>query len=679
MRSHPLRSFGLSLLLPLAIAATAAAAERQPAPRAAPQGSLDARVIVAYRAAAPLVREQALAVGASRAQVVATYQHRADVLARRAGVPLKVGRAIGTQAHVVTATGLSSSALAAQLRADPNVEYAVVDQRRRALMVPSDPLYAAGPAVNLAAQTGGPAAGQWYLRAPTDLFKSAINAEAAWDVTTGSPDIVVAVLDTGVRYDHVDLQGRLLSGYDFISDAATANDGGARDADANDPGDWITAAEDASGPFKGCGVEDSSWHGTQTSALIGAATNNGLGMAGIAHGARLLPVRVLGKCGGYDSDILAGMLWAAGIDQAGLVGSRTPARVLNMSLGGDGACSAAYADAVAQVTARGAVVVAAAGNSAGHAVGTPANCAGVIGVAGLRHAGTKVGFSDLGPEITIGAPGGNCVNVGVGDACLYPILTASNSGTRGPNAGGSIYTDGFDISVGTSFSAPIVSGTLALMLSARPELTPAELTAALKASARPYPTSGADNGPGDPTPVTPCLPPTGADQLQCYCTTALCGAGMVDAAGALAAVTTGLYPRIAVSPAAPVAGSDVQLSGAGTLVGAHRSVATWAWTLVNGGGIVTAFSGATNASTVTLQPVAPGTVSVRLAVTDDLGATASTDIAVTVAAVPVVAPPSTGSGSGGGAVSWAWLGALALAAAALQRVKVRPGPGHAGR
>ena len=227
------------------------------------------------------------------------------------------------------------------------------------------------------------------------------------------------------------------------------------------------------------------------------------------------------------------MLWAAGIDQAGLPGSTTPAKVLNLSLGGGGSCTTAYQDTINEVTARGAVVVAAAGNSAGRAVGTPANCPGVIGVAGVRHAGTKVGFSDLGPEIAIAAPGGNCVNIEQGQPCLYPILTTSNSGFSAPVAGGSIYTDSFNISVGTSFATPMVAATAALILSVRPDLSPAQVKTALQLGARPFPTSGADNGT-DPTPVT-CQPPSSQEQLQCYCVTGLCGAGMLDVSAALAA------------------------------------------------------------------------------------------------------------------------------------------------
>jgi hypothetical protein len=332
----------------------------------------------------------------------------------------------------------------------------------------------------------------------------------------------------------------------MISDIPTANDGDGRDADPSDPGDWLTLAEvqDPHSPFYQCDTvaEDSSWHGTQTSALIGALTNNGIGMASVARNVRILPVRALGKCGGYDSDIIAAMLWAAGLDVPGTPVNPTPARVLNLSLGGEAACTAAYTDAVAEINAAGAIVVASAGNSSGHAAGTPANCTGVIAVTGLRHAGSKVGFADLGPAIAIAAPAGNCVNTAPGTPCLYPMLTAANSGLTTPisnAAGGSIYTDAFNISVGTSFSAPMVTGTIALMLSADPTLTPAAVRSLLQSSARPFPSSGLSNTDG--TPLPQCVAPqpiedTQIDQGECYCTTSTCGAGMLDAGATLAAV-----------------------------------------------------------------------------------------------------------------------------------------------
>jgi serine protease len=403
---------------------------------------------------------------------------------------------------------------------------------------PRDPLYAEGVAGL------GPAAGQWYLRAPTDEVRSSLNIEPAWAITAGRPDIVVAVVDTGVRYEHPDLLavsagGNLLPGYDMISQAEMANDGDARDPDPSDPGDWVSQADLSSrGSFFRCaqGPETSSWHGTQVSGLVAALTDNGLGMAGAAPGVHILPVRALGKCGGFDSDIIAAMRWAAGLEVPGVPANPTPARVINLSLGGDGACSVAYQEAVDQITANGTLIVAAAGNSSGHAVGVPADCRGVLAVAGLRHAGTKVGYSSLGSEVAISAPGGNCVNNASGSACLYPILTTSDSGTTAP--AGPTYTDSYTTSLGTSFSAPLVSGVAALALSVNPALTPPQVRDLLQATARPFPAVGSIAASST---VAQCTAPQyslmgrALDQGECYCTTNTCGAGMLDAGAALAA------------------------------------------------------------------------------------------------------------------------------------------------
>lgn len=492
----------------------------------------DARVIVGLKSEAALQRLQALSATstANRAAadtLSARLQRRANALATHAGVGLAAGRNVGPRDFVVTASGIDSTTLAARLATHADVAWAVPDRRRRATHVPNDPLFSAGPASGL-----GPAVGQWYLQAPDATRPSATHAQGAWDLVRGNPSVVVAVLDTGVLSAHPDLSGRVLPGYDLVSDLPTANDGNGVDADANDPGDWITSAENADrrGDFYQCGAANSSWHGTQVAGIVGASGNNGLGMAGTAFGVGILPVRVLGKCGGFDSDIIAGMRWAAGVAIDGLPTNPNPARVLNLSLGGEGSCDAAYNSVISEITAAPyhAVIVAAAGNSTGHAVGTPANCSGVIGVTGLRHTGSKVGFADLGPEVAIAAPAGNCVNVDAGQPCLYPILSTVNSGTRGALSNGWTWTDAFDYGVGTSFAAPIVAGAAALVLSARPELTPDQVRTILQRTARPFPTSGSDNGADDPTPVTMCRTPDGTDQLQCYCSTALCGAGMLD-------------------------------------------------------------------------------------------------------------------------------------------------------
>ena len=664
MKQLPLPLFALLL----ALGSNAAWAERTP-PRALPLADdSGTRVIVKFKTSASLLRAHALSASSSGPATATALDERAAVLGARLGLRLRAGPALTDRAQVVLADGIDARTLAAQLARDPDVEYAEVDRRARRTLVPNDPRFAS---VAVGASSGGPAVGQWYLRAPAGEVASSIDAVSAWDTTTGSASIVVAVLDTGVRFNHPDLAGKLLSGYDMVSDDAVANDNQpGRDSDPSDPGDWTTEAEanDPNGPFHKCGTlnpttgrysgETSSWHGTQVSGIIGAATDNRVGMAGAGWNVRVLPVRVLGKCFGYTSDIVDGIRWAAGIAVPGLPLNPNPARVINLSLGSDGACSMTERDAIADANAAGAVVVVAAGNTAGLAANSPANCPGAIGVAALRHVGTKVGFSDVGLELSIAAPGGNCVNLS--GACLYPILTTVDSGATTPLT--STYTDSSDASVGTSFSSPLVAATAALMLSVQPSLTPAGVRAALRASARPFPNSGVA---GDPNPIVACHAPNGTEQLQCYCTTTTCGAGMLDA-GAAVRAALGLHVVIDVSPATPTAGQPITLSGSGSTVASGRSIASYQWTLVDAGSSGSTFTGSTSAASATLQAAAPGSVTVRLVITDDLGVAVALQQSITVAAAPVVQPTASGGG-GGGAMSWLWLLALLLATAVLKR------------
>ena len=626
------RSFGsLGFAACLALGALLAhGAERAPARKpAAAAAEAEARVIVKFKTDSTLTRALAARTTGGPQQ--------AQALSARLGMALRDGRELGPRSQLMLASGMSSAALAARLAAQADVEYAVVDGRQRALAAPNDPLYPAG-------QVTTPVVGQWYLRAPDATIVSATNAETAWNITTGSSSVVVAVLDTGIRPEHPDLQGKLYAGYDFIHDGPTANDGDGRDADASDPGDGVTAADVANG-VPGCTSADiapSSWHGTQTAGLIGAATNNGVGMASIGRDVMLLPLRVLGKCGGYDSDIQDAMRWAAGIAVAGVPTNAHPAKVVNLSLGSMGTCNAAYQDVVNQLTAAGVVVVAAAGND-GLAVGTPANCSGVIAVAGVRHAGTKVGYSDLGPEVAIAAPAGNCVNLT--GTCLYPLLTTSNSGTAGPAS--SIYTDGNnEISIGTSFSSPLVAGAVGLMFSVNPALTPAQVRSLLQRTARAFPSSGAGAG------VAACTAPTSvAQSAECYCTTTTCGAGMLDAGAAVTAVV--LSPSINVSATSVAPGATVTLDGSGSQAFAGATIASYQWAITGGSNIAGLSS--TNAVSTTLTTTGVGTVTVTLTITDTAGRQASTSATITVAA------PSSGGG-GGGAFDPLWLAGVLLAA-----------------
>lgn len=283
-----------------------------------------ARVIVKLKSSSSLLQQ----AGGERMQR----------MGQRMGLSLSDGRQIGARTHVATMRGKTSAALAAELSAQSDVEYAVVDQRRKALQVtPNDPLFGSGQS------SPYPTDGQWYAHTADATLVSAINAPAAWALSTGSPSLVVAVVDTGVRYDHVDLAAKLLPGYNFISEAAIAGNSVGRSSDASDLGDYLTSSEISanSSVFSGCSASAaSSWHGTVVSGIIGADTNNGTGIAGMGWNVKILPVRVLGKCGGYDSDIIAGMRWAAG---------------LSVSVSGTGTCSQAYLEAVSEVTAAGAL------------------------------------------------------------------------------------------------------------------------------------------------------------------------------------------------------------------------------------------------------------------------------------------------------------------------------------
>ena len=620
-----------------------------------------ARVIVKYRSASALMQALSASGGKQAAPL------HAGTLGTRLGLPMQDGRVLGARVQALRGQGLTSSALAAKLRLQDDVEWAVVDEIRTISAAPNDPLYAANASIS-------PASGQWYLRkadaavsppASNSTVVSSINAEAAWAITSGSAAITVAVLDTGVRFDHPDLTTKLWPGYDFVSNVdvngkvVATNDGDGRDADASDPGDYTTTNLCGSGTA----ASGSSWHGTQTAGLVGAASDNNVGMASIGRNTMVLPVRVLGPCGGSDSDIIAAMYWAAGI---GIPGDATPtnphpAKVISMSLGKLGSCPASYTDVFTALAAAKVTVVIAAGNSNGLAVEAPANCSGALAVAGVRHIGSKVGYSSIGPQVVIAAPAGNCVNLT--GPCIYPILTTVNKGSTTPSSNG--YSDSTDISVGTSFAAPIVAGTVALMLAVDPTLAPATIAAKIKSTARPFPTSGSSD-----TAIAACRAPTATEQLECYCTTTTCGAGLLDAGAAVAsAVPPAAAPpttAITVSNSAPTAGQSITVSASNATANGGRIIAGYQWQITSGGAFA-AFSSATNAATATLMTSAAGSVVLSLTVTDNAGATGSASSTVSVQAAAVTPPVVTSSGGGGGAMSWAWVALLGVAACALRR------------
>lgn len=635
---------------------------------------LEGQVIVKFKADGDTVRVHALSARAGGAAVRSALAGRATALGVRVGRALEAGAAVGERTQVVKAAGITAQALAAQLAADPEVEFAEPNFKVRRATAPNDPYYLTGPAVNNVTRVGGPASGQWYLRAPTATVLSSVDIEAAWTRTTGSATVVVAVLDTGVRKEHPDLFGRLLAGYDFISDPLVANDGDGRDPDPSDPGDYTTAAENSAsgGPFYKCDPggtgravdTPSSWHGTSTTSLVGAATNDGIGMAGSAPRVKILPVRVLGKCFGNGADIIAAIRWAAGLHVDGVPDNPSPAKVINLSLGG-GSCSTAYQQAVTDAINAGATIVAAAGNSDGGPLEAPASCTGVVGVVALRHIGTKVGFSSLGPEAVIAAPGGNCVNTT--GTCLYPILAATNSGTTVPAS--STWSDSFNTTVGTSFSSPLVAGIAGLLVSVEPRLTPVQVRGYLTSTARTFPTTGANMG------VAQCQAPVAnTPQDECYCNTTYCGAGMVDAGRAVAAVVRdfGAPPtaRITTTATSVAAGDTLTLSGATSTEATGGGITAYSWSVAAAGAGVNAIPGSSTTTSITLTPSSGGEFTVALTVLDSQGKTNQEQRTFSVAG-PIAPPASTGGGGGGGALSLPWLILLALAVGLLVRMPSR--------
>ena len=351
----------------------------------------------------------------------------------------------------------------------PAVEYAVPETFQTIQQVVNDPHYQE----------------QWHYYQPS----VAIRLPEAWKLSTGK-GVVVAVLDTGIR-KHVDLVDQTLPGYDMVDRLSTANDGDGRDADPADPGDW-------------CNGRPSSWHGTHVAGTIAARTNNGAGVAGIAPEAKILPVRVLGTCGGSNFDIADGIRWAAGGKIAGTPDNPHPAKVINLSLGGLGACDAEYLSAIREARQRGATVVVAGGNSNIDAANVvPANCEGVITVAATNRNGARAKFgtnsgSNFGRVVKIAAPGGETANPSNG------ILSTLNAGYTAPG------TDSYEFYQGTSMAAPHVAGVVALMYQVHPAMTPDQVLSILQSTSQPFPVVSA---------------------RQCDTTT--CGAGIVDAEAAV--------------------------------------------------------------------------------------------------------------------------------------------------
>jgi serine protease len=416
------------------------------------------------------------APGGSRTTLTPATLQRLSALS---GLPLVLERELAIGAQLLRVDNRTLSAIDAQssmerMVASGEVEWIEPDALVRTELVPNDSNYAA----------------QWHYFEP----QAGMNLPGAWDLSTGA-GVVVAVIDTGIT-PHSDLSANIVAGYDFISTASAARDGNGRDANPNDEGDWFTGVE--------CGVAynaNSSWHGTHVAGTIAAVSRNALGVAGVAFGSKVQPVRALGKCGGALSDIADAIVWASGGTVAGVPANATPAKVINMSIGGGGTCGATYQAAIDAAVARGTTVVVAAGNSNQDAAAfRPANCANVVTVAAANRQGARASYSNYGAVIDVTAPGGQMDVLGSNG-----VLSTLNAGTTTQGAQTYAYYQG------TSMATPHVAGLVALMRARVASLTPAQIEAALKANTRTLPGACAGG----------------------------CGAGLVDAQKTLLAIGSG--------------------------------------------------------------------------------------------------------------------------------------------
>ncbi|MDR7099621.1 serine protease [Lysobacter niabensis] len=338
-----------------------------------------------------------------------------------------------------------AESLMREIAADPNVEYVELDKLNKPYLTPNDTNYSQ----------------QWGYSGTYG-----IKANQAWDVTNGAGS-VVAVLDTGIT-NHSDLNANILPGYDFIVDTTVSNDGNGRDSDPSDPGDWTTAGQCGTGSQ----ASNSSWHGTHVAGTIAAVTNNAKGVAGVAYGAKIVPARVLGTCGGYDSDIADAMIWASGGTVSGVPANANPAEVINLSLGGTGACSSTTQAAINSAVSRGTTLAIAAGNdNTNVSNASPANCANVIAVGSITSTGARSSFSNYGAGVDIAAPGST-------------IMSTMNAGTTTPGA------ETYVNYSGTSMATPHVAGVIALIQAvATTPKTPAEVEALIKANVTAFPST----------------------------------------------------------------------------------------------------------------------------------------------------------------------------------------------
>ena len=434
------------------------------------------RIIVRYKDGTATAASSAGKVAAASAAVGRAGLATANARTGATAAKVQYLRRLGTGADLLRVSGKLTPAqldrLVAEIAADPAVASAHVDRMLQPMLVPNDQYYAQY---------------QWHLNNAV----GGIDVESAWDTAKGQ-GVVVAILDTGILPGHPDIAQSLLPGYDFITDAFVsrrATDD--RVPGAQDYGDWNPVAGEC---YSGSPITDSSWHGSHVSGTVAERTNNSTGMAGVAHEATVLPVRVLGRCGGYSSDIADAIVWASGGHVDGVPDNANPAEVINMSLGGEGGCDSETQQAIDGAVSRGTTVVVAAGNEADDAANySPASCNNVIAVGATRITGGIASYSNYGAKVDLSGPGGGGSVDGNPNGYVWQL---GYSGLTTPTSGSYTYMG----MAGTSMASPHVAAVVALVqgalaASGAAPLTPAAVETLLKQTARPFPVAPPANKP----------------------------------------------------------------------------------------------------------------------------------------------------------------------------------------